>query len=113
MKKPVYILLVVYLLFGVAVAFTHIFGNLWFLLTGNGYFVPSQSSVFSFRPTEDSGGNADWWVRGEDWSRYYALDRRGLVYWVYPKAKVANCPGFNPSVYDSWCSAFASQSQVP
>ncbi|ORC32750.1 hypothetical protein B4O97_15765 [Marispirochaeta aestuarii] len=47
--------------------------NLWFLLTEESYFIPEESSVFTFRPLQLNPGPGDYWIYGEDSRRYYHL----------------------------------------
>jgi hypothetical protein len=49
--------------------------NAWCLLTCNGYEIPKESSIFTFRQTQDSGGNGDYWSYGEDDDNYYGENK--------------------------------------
>jgi len=92
-------------------AFTHVLGNLYWRLTDgdSGFFVPQESSVFTFQWTENSGGNALFWVRGEDWSNFYILHGTESAYLVFPKAAVAKCAGFDPANLRTWCMTHATK----
>jgi hypothetical protein len=49
---------------GIAIGTPAVF-NLWSLATGRGFFVPTESSVFSFRVTKMNEGSGEWWLYGE------------------------------------------------
>jgi hypothetical protein len=87
----------------VLLIFTHLFGNLWMLLTGNGYTIPRESSVFTFHPTEMNDGAGDWWIYGEDDQFYYFIADGGARYKIYPREKADTCPHFSPTSFETWC----------
>jgi hypothetical protein len=94
--------------------FTELFGNSWQLLTdggAGGYFVPAESSIFSFRETQANSGSGGWWIRGEDRANFYSVEPGGPGYLVFPKVAVTRCPGFNPIESASWCSAETQRGQ--
>ncbi len=93
---------------------TELFGNSWRFLTdggAGGYFVPAESSIFSFRETQANSGSGGWWIRGEDRANFYAVEPEGPGYLVFPKVAVTSCPGFNPMESASWCSAVTQRGQ--
>jgi hypothetical protein len=47
-------------------------GNVIMLLYANGYFIPKESSVCTFRATVDNIGNGEYWLYGEDDKYYYS-----------------------------------------
>jgi hypothetical protein len=93
---------------------TELFRNSWQLLTdggAGGFFVPAESSIFSFRETQSNPGSGGWWILGEDRASFYAVEPEGPGYLVFPKVAVASCPGFNPMDSASWCLAVAKRGQ--
>ena len=106
--------------FGIAIAVIAVFLssrlgiNSWPLLTdggSGGYFVPRESSVFAFKPTEMNQGSGGWWLRGEDGNNLYAVVGGGPGYVVFPKVATARCHGFVQSDPKSWCSENRKPSQ--
>lgn len=106
---------------GVAVAvaifafcgFTQAPSNLWSLLTGRGFFIPTQSSIFSFRTTVDNPGSGEWWLYGEDSRYFYALHDHDPRYLAFPKAKQRETRGFQPADYKTWPPESTISSPVP
>jgi hypothetical protein len=102
---------------GVVFAFamhTEVFGNSWLLLTdggAGGYFVPAESSIFSFRETRANPGSGGWWIRGEDGANFYAVETEQPGYLLFPREAVASCPGFSPMEPKSWCPAQTKRGQ--
>jgi len=89
-------------------SFTEVIGNSFLLLTDGGrggYFIPGESSVFTFRQTEPNGGSGGWWIRGEDRNNFYAIDLDAPGYLIYPKSRVLQCPHFDAARPSSWCAA--------
>lgn len=86
-------------------------GNLYLVATANGYFVPEESSLFSFVSTEEVEGNGEWWVRGEDRSTFFALGYD--VYWSFPKSKVRQCQGFDVNDHRTWCAPHVTARPIP
>ena len=61
--------LTIFLFLAVATLFASItptLSNLWLLATGDGYSIPTGSSLFSFQPTLMNQGSGDWWIYGRD-----------------------------------------------
>jgi hypothetical protein len=58
--------------------------NVWLLLTENAYFVPKESSIWSFEATVLNQGSGNWWVCGED-SRYFYVMRADSGYFFMAK----------------------------
>ena len=54
--------------------FSPLGGNLWSMITEPAYFIPTESSAFTFRALEKNPGSGDWWVYGADGTNFYALD---------------------------------------
>ncbi|WP_433816339.1 hypothetical protein [Flavobacterium johnsoniae] len=87
---------------------TSIFGNAFSLIIEKEYFIPKQSSIFTFNETIGNEGSSDVWRYGEDYSNYYynlsTFDNDVLF---FPKKNVNNCPGFNPEDVTTWCKVKA------
>jgi hypothetical protein len=79
-------------------------GNLWWLATGTGFFIPEESSIFSFRVTKENDGSGEWWLYGEDHERLYALHPTDPVYLSVLKQERARCANFNATDQSTWCS---------
>ncbi|WDF61182.1 hypothetical protein PQ462_07380 [Flavobacterium sp. KACC 22758] len=73
---------------------TSIFGNVFSLIIEKEYFIPKQSSIFTFNETIGNEGSSDVWRYGEDYSNYYynlsTFDNDVLF---FPKKNINNCPG--------------------
>lgn len=82
--------------------------NIWCLATGNGYFIPRESSIFSFHETRGSGGNGDWWMQGEDLKNYYSMEENSSRYIIFPKRMISLCPNFKVSDTQSWCRQYST-----
>jgi len=83
--------------------FTNVIGNGWMLLTGKGYTIPRESSVFTFRANEMNDGPGDYWIYGEDDRYYYFVADGGDRYRMYPKERAKTCPRFSATAVDTWC----------
>lgn len=82
---------------------TPLVGNLFSLVANAGYFIPRESSVLTFRVLVDNPGSGEWWLRGEDWHNFYAIDEKEPVYYVFPKRALHACPAFSPVDLATWC----------
>jgi hypothetical protein len=88
-----------------------VIGNLWSLSTGQGFFIPQESSVFSFKVLQMNTGSGEWWIYAEDRKNYYFagdLDKP-VKYALFPKANVADCVNFNPTNYSTWCQEYTDK----
>jgi hypothetical protein len=73
--------------------------NLFCLATGQGYFIPQESTVFTFNALMMNSGSGEWWLYGEDKANYYALtDAEG--YYVIDKTNTPE--NFSDLDKDSW-----------
>jgi hypothetical protein len=88
----------------IGLALTQAPQNAWRAATSRAFFVPPESSMFSFRVTEENPGSGEWWLRGEDDQAYFALHASQPVYLVLPRSEAARCPGFSPADQRSWCA---------
>jgi len=87
---------------------TQLFSNLWGILIGNGYIIPKQSSIFTFKATEMNNGNGDYWLYGEDAKNYYTTLKKDHVepYTVLSKKQVDNIGYFDETNYLTWFPEF-------
>jgi hypothetical protein len=66
------ILLLIVLLFIIVIIFLKdMLINVWCLNTDKNYFIPKESSIFTFKSTQMNNGSGDWWLYGEDNKFYY------------------------------------------
>ena len=88
----------------IALCCTSIFGNLFSMIIEKEYFIPEQSSIFTFNETVQNDGSSDVWRYGEDYSNYYFnLSTFTNDVLFFPKKNINNCPGFNPEDVTTWC----------
>jgi hypothetical protein len=93
----------------IVVAFTTpVVENLWSLVTGRGFAIPKESSLFTFRVTEMNHGSGEWWIYGQDSGHFFGVPDEGASYLVFPRARVAECPNFQPRDLRTWCRAFVT-----
>ena len=71
-----------------------------FLASQKGYFIPAESSFWSFRETVGNPGSGEWWLYGEDDANFYALVRETPHYLVIPKSDLP--VGFDPLDQKTW-----------
>lgn len=101
-KKNIF--LIILLAFLTVLFFTPILGNIFSLIIEKEYFIPKQSSIFTFNETVHNDGSSDVWRYGEDSNNYYfnLSDTNNNVL-VFPKTNISNCPGFNSEDIATWC----------
>lgn len=92
--KLILYLLIVYILF-----FTECVSNVGSLIASRGYFIPKESSVFTFSVVLENPGNGEYWIYGEDKKYYYYS---GISPYVFIE-KENTCPHFNRIDYRTWC----------
>lgn len=105
MKKTANILIfLIILIFFLANLFvTPLMGNLWCLLTGRGYIIPKESSLFTFKPLVMNEGSGEWWLYGEDNKNYYHFTGENVKpYQKISKNEANQCPGFVVTDYKTW-----------
>jgi hypothetical protein len=85
--------------------------NVWSLVTARGFFIPAESSVFSFQVTKENAGSGEWWLYAEDQQHLFALHPEESIYLSAPRAAQARCPKFDSLNFETWCSA--SRHPVP
>jgi hypothetical protein len=78
-------------------------GNLWSLGTDHPeYYIPAESSIFTFRALEGSGGSGQWWSYGRDRTHVYFNNQDG-TYVVSPLSSASRCAGFRETNLETWC----------
>lgn len=105
-KKSVYkwIILLIVLTGTIILYCTTILANTFSLIIEKEYFIPKQSSIFTFKETVKNDDSSDVWRYGEDCTNYYYnLSTFNNDVLVFPKKKTNNCPGFNPENINTWC----------
>ena len=101
--KPTLLLLVIF----VPLSFTPLLGNFYSVITGHGFEIPDESSLWTFNVTEMNPGSGEWWLYGEDRRYFYAYSETERVrYHAFPKAKIRDCPGFQSNDSKTWCPVF-------
>lgn len=50
---------------------TNIISNSWMLLTDNANYIPEESNLLFFNPTQIDDGSGGYWRYGEDLKNYY------------------------------------------
>ncbi|WDF64910.1 hypothetical protein [Flavobacterium sp. KACC 22763] len=88
----------------IALFYTNIFANIFSLIIEKEYFIPKQSSIFTFKETIQNDGSSDVWRYGEDCNNYYynlSTFHNDVLF--FPKNKTKSCPGFNSKNVTTWC----------
>jgi len=99
MKNKVIVSIIVFILLIMLGCYSHIFINLWCIVTENGYFIPQESNILVFNATKMNSGSGGWWLYGEDNKYYYALNPFG----GYLKLQKGNEPSdFDKFNYETW-----------
>lgn len=102
--------IILFVLFTAVIALfcTSIFGNIFMLVIEKEYFIPKQSSIFTFNETVKNDGSSDVWRYGEDFSNYYFnLSTFTNDVLFFTKKNINKCPGFNPEDITTWCGVKA------
>ena len=84
---------------------TNFFSNIGSLIVSRGYFIPEESSLFTFRVTLENTGNGEYWLYGEDDAFYYYA---GVMPYAV-MAKDVPCPGLDKLDYRTWCGVVVPQ----
>lgn len=84
---------------------TEIMPNAWGLLTGQGYIIPTESSIWNFKVYKMNEGSGEWWLYGEDDYNYYSMMKATSKepYILISKSKAGNCDNFDKLNYETWC----------
>lgn len=108
LKRSVIIACVMF--FTVLYFLSPVVSNIWCILTGRGYVIPKESSIFTFRATIVNDGTGEWWIYGEDRNYfYYMIEKESMVdslkqnYVKYSKSNANKCDAFNSIDFNTWC----------
>jgi hypothetical protein len=83
---------------------TPVGANLWSLATAQGFFIPAESSIFTFRATKENEGSGEWWLYGEDGKRLFALHPTDPFYISASRQEQTRCARFDRDNQNTWCS---------
>jgi hypothetical protein len=90
----------------VGLMFSNFGTNLWGVITGRGFMIPAESSIFSFKVTVMNEGSGEWWLYGEDRDAFYAFTGAAdRPYVRMTRAAAAKCAGFQPHELSTWCQS--------
>jgi|GEM_PF-1028677 len=83
---------------------TPLYSNLWGVLTGNGFTIPEESSVFTFRVTQMNEGSGEYWLYGMDKNYYYSQMRSDekKTYIKISKEKAKEIESFDKTNFKTW-----------
>ena len=83
---------------------TSLVSNLWNSMTGQGFIIPNESSLFTFEATKMNDGSGEWWLYGEDDNYYYSMEKAGVEkpYIIISKIRTEQIPNFNKHDYKTW-----------
>lgn len=84
---------------------TNFFSNIGSLIASRGYFIPEESSLFTFHVTLENTGSGEYWLYGEDDAFYYYA---GVMPYIV-MAKDVPCPGLDKLDYRIWCGVAVPQ----
>jgi hypothetical protein len=79
--------------------FTELLHNTARLIASRGYFIPQESSIFTFAPVLENDGSGEWWLYGEDHKNYYCSIVAPYIF----IEKNNQCPAFDKLNYKTWC----------
>ena len=85
---------------------TESFINIYRLVEGRGYYVPTESTIAEFRVDKMNYGSGEWWVIGQDPNYHFLSGIDNGKYAAFPKNKKVVCHGFEPNDIDTWCANF-------
>ncbi|MFJ5286473.1 hypothetical protein ACIP66_21820 [Pseudomonas sp. NPDC088429] len=83
---------------------TNVFPNALMMLMDGVNFIPSESSIFSFKPYEINEGSSNYWIYGEDGKNYYYFSYEPAAPYVFIRKSNA-CPPFDRLDHATWCAA--------
>ena len=99
-KKIKFLLFLTFLFF--LKTFELFFVNSWFLIVENGYVIPSESTVFTFKATKMNDGTGGWWLFGEDSNYYYDMNVDSSSALYFKKSKKDLSVSFDKYNYSTW-----------
>ena len=79
-------------------------GNWISMVDRNGFFVPEESSVWTFRETEMDTGSGGYWLYGEDEEAFFAASSVGgyEAYSRITRRAASEVDGFDPLDWETW-----------
>ncbi|AOM78695.1 hypothetical protein [Pedobacter steynii] len=103
-KLPVFGILLLFVITALLIS-TNVMANLWGIGTGQGYLIPEESSMISFKATQMNTGSGEYWLYGEDEHYYYSMmATSGLKPYVFiSKEKAVSCDHFDKFDFKTWC----------
>ena len=85
-----------------AILSTNLVTNIWMLLTDSTNFIPVESNIIFFTPTQIDDGSGGYWRYGKDLKNYYHFSlAENNVYYLIDKKN--NCPQFSELRFETWC----------
>lgn len=104
MKNRTIIFFGIILFFIILVTFTHTLSNCWLLISTQSNYIPNQSRIWSFQPTQIDEGSGGYWRYGKDNKNYYYFseDEERVYYFISQKN---NCLSFNEYDFKTWCES--------
>ena len=80
---------------------TELYPNLFGVLTGNGFIIPQQSSILTFKVNKMNEGSGDYWLYGEDSGFYYTTMQANSTapYVFISKETAGKIKGFDKTNY--------------
>lgn len=81
---------------------TNLVTNMWMLLTDSSNYIPEESNIVFFTPTQIDSGSGGYWLYGKDLNNYYhfSLVESNVYYLIGKKNK---CPQFSEANFETWC----------
>jgi len=100
MKNKTWLLLIICII--VVIYSENMLSNVWFLITEKSFFIPKESSLFTFEPTQMNDGSGDWWLYGKDRNNYYALNIENKNPLYFKLEKGNETKNFDKLNYQTW-----------
>lgn len=81
---------------------TNLVTNMWMLLTDSSNYIPEESNIVFFTPTQIDDGSGGYWLYGKDLKNYYHFStvESDTYYFISNKN---NCPQFSETHFETWC----------
>lgn len=72
------------------------------VLTDSTNYIPTESNIIFFTPTQIDDGSGGYWRYGKDLKNYYYFSTiEGDVYYLISKSN--SCPKFSEINFQTWC----------
>lgn len=83
---------------------SYIFSNIWLITLDPSNFIPAESNIFFFHPTQIDDGSGGYWRYAEDLKYfYYFSEVQDHTYYLHEKKN--HCPDFNQTDIKTWCQS--------